>query len=439
MQDYEFLRLESRPDGVYFTQFSGDRERIVVQARRTRRPTATTRSSRSRTPADAFPARLIYRRGTEGWLYADDRRNAERQRPEGDLSVAPHRLRKRRTRSADKRMTQSRHRQPSARSAALVNFERMLAAGKDSALLRFSIGNEYAKADAVGARRRSARARRRARIRSTRRRGSSTRARCRKPQPREALAAYRKGIDVAKRKGDRQAEKEMTVFARRIERALAGLTLAARRTGCGRAADRSAPSCATPRLASASARSLPGVSAWPLHPVPADVGAVATSASSSRHRSAFLTGLRSRGLPAVLLPAVDPALDAVASRTANRCRARRRSARFSASSARMTAVSSIRLLVVCGSPPKSSFSCRRQISSAPQPPGPGIAFARAVGVDRHDARSRARARSCDAVAGCVDALSRRARAGASAFLRRSRRSHAGVITRMPSTFLVARR
>ena len=24
--------------------------------------------------ADAFPARLIYRRGTEGWLYADDRR-----------------------------------------------------------------------------------------------------------------------------------------------------------------------------------------------------------------------------------------------------------------------------------------------------------------------------------------------------------------------------
>ena len=32
-----------------------------------------------------------------------------------------------------------------AKSAALVNFERMLASGKDSALLRFSIGNEYAK------------------------------------------------------------------------------------------------------------------------------------------------------------------------------------------------------------------------------------------------------------------------------------------------------
>jgi hypothetical protein len=40
-------------------------------------------------------------------------------------------------------------------------------------------------------------------------------------RPREALAAYRTGIDVAQRKGDRQAQKEMTVFARRIERALA--------------------------------------------------------------------------------------------------------------------------------------------------------------------------------------------------------------------------
>jgi hypothetical protein len=39
-------------------------------------------------------------------------------------------------------------------------------------------------------------------------------------RPAEALAAYRTGIDVARRKGDRQAEKEMAVFARRVERAL---------------------------------------------------------------------------------------------------------------------------------------------------------------------------------------------------------------------------
>jgi Tfp pilus assembly protein PilF len=36
--------------------------------------------------------------------------------------------------------------------------------------------------------------------------------------PDEALAAYRQGIAAAKKKGDRQAEKEMTVFARRLEK-----------------------------------------------------------------------------------------------------------------------------------------------------------------------------------------------------------------------------
>jgi hypothetical protein len=40
--------------------------------------------------------------------------------------------------------------------------------------------------------------------------------------PQEALAAFRQGIAAAKQKGDRQAEKEMTVFARRIEKALGG-------------------------------------------------------------------------------------------------------------------------------------------------------------------------------------------------------------------------
>jgi tetratricopeptide (TPR) repeat protein len=38
----------------------------------------------------------------------------------------------------------------------------------------------------------------------------------------EALQAYRQGIEAARQKGDRQAEKEMTVFARRIEKALGG-------------------------------------------------------------------------------------------------------------------------------------------------------------------------------------------------------------------------
>jgi Tfp pilus assembly protein PilF len=36
----------------------------------------------------------------------------------------------------------------------------------------------------------------------------------------EALEAYRQGIEAAKKKGERQAEKEMTVFARRLEKGL---------------------------------------------------------------------------------------------------------------------------------------------------------------------------------------------------------------------------
>jgi hypothetical protein len=34
----------------------------------------------------------------------------------------------------------------------------------------------------------------------------------------QALEAYRAGIEAAQKKGDRQAEKEMAVFARRLER-----------------------------------------------------------------------------------------------------------------------------------------------------------------------------------------------------------------------------
>ena len=110
---------------------------------------------------------------------------------------------------------------PPAKSAALVNFEKMLASGKDSALLRFSIGNEYAKArDWTAAADALAHA-----VtldpQFTAAWKVYARALIETGRPRDALAAYRTGIDVAQRKGDRQAEKEMTVFARRIERALA--------------------------------------------------------------------------------------------------------------------------------------------------------------------------------------------------------------------------
>src|SRR4051794_41890801 len=46
--------------------------------------------------------------------------------------------------------------------------------------------------------------------------------------------------------------------------------------------------------------------------------------------------------------------------------------RFSACSARIAASSSIRLLVVSGSPPDISFSRAPERMIAPQPPGPGL-------------------------------------------------------------------
>jgi Tfp pilus assembly protein PilF len=110
---------------------------------------------------------------------------------------------------------------PTPPSPALANFERMLAAGRDSALLRYSLGLEYLKVgdgDKAVAHLRQAvtldpgytaawKALGRALVDSA--------------QPSDALAAYRTGIAVAQRKGDKQAGKEMEVFARRIEKALA--------------------------------------------------------------------------------------------------------------------------------------------------------------------------------------------------------------------------
>lgn len=108
-----------------------------------------------------------------------------------------------------------------APSPALASFERLLAAGRDGALLRFSLGSEHLKAgDAAAAATHLARAVALdpAYTAAWKLLG---RALADSGQPEAALAAYRDGIAVAERKGDKQAGREMTVFARRIEKALA--------------------------------------------------------------------------------------------------------------------------------------------------------------------------------------------------------------------------
>jgi predicted Zn-dependent protease len=101
-------------------------------------------------------------------------------------------------------------------SLLLDNLLKMLAAGRDNALLRYSLGNEYLKAGEAAA---AVEHLRGAiahdpdysaawKLLGKAHEASGSRA--------EALEAYRKGIEVAEKKGDKQAAKEMAVFARRL-------------------------------------------------------------------------------------------------------------------------------------------------------------------------------------------------------------------------------
>lgn len=100
----------------------------------------------------------------------------------------------------------------------ISSLEKLIGTPRDGALLRYSLGREYLKAGelerALGALREAV----------TRDPDYSAawkqlgRALADAGRDAVALAAWKSGIEAAKRKGDRQAEKEMTVFARRLER-----------------------------------------------------------------------------------------------------------------------------------------------------------------------------------------------------------------------------
>lgn len=68
MLDYQYLRLEPRPDGVYFSQFSGDRRETSFRLATTTVDNKDTIFTFANT-SEGFPARLIYRHASGGWLY----------------------------------------------------------------------------------------------------------------------------------------------------------------------------------------------------------------------------------------------------------------------------------------------------------------------------------------------------------------------------------
>ena len=68
-QDFEYLRLETRPDGVYYIAIpSGKKESAfrLVGAEEDDRGTHFTFAG----TVDEFPQQIVYHRGAEGWLYA---------------------------------------------------------------------------------------------------------------------------------------------------------------------------------------------------------------------------------------------------------------------------------------------------------------------------------------------------------------------------------
>ena len=107
-------------------------------------------------------------------------------------------------------------------SPSIERLERLLDSPRDGSLLRFSLGLEYLKMEdskKAIAFFRDAVARDAGYSAAWRALGKTLEA---AGQAAEALDAYRKGIAASQKKGDKQAEKEMTVFARRIEKRIAG-------------------------------------------------------------------------------------------------------------------------------------------------------------------------------------------------------------------------
>lgn len=104
--------------------------------------------------------------------------------------------------------------------SALETFEKMLAQGKDSAMLRFSLGNECHKAGRLE----DAITHLRAALALDARYSAAWKllGKClaEAGQAQAALDTYRQGIAAAQEKGDIQAVKEMQVFAKRLEKQL---------------------------------------------------------------------------------------------------------------------------------------------------------------------------------------------------------------------------
>lgn len=103
-------------------------------------------------------------------------------------------------------------------SPLVANLEKLLGGPRDGPLLRYSLGNEYLKAGDAAA---AATHLREAVARDPQYSAAWKllgRALAEAGDAAGALAAYREGIVVAQARGDKQAAREMAVFAKRLEK-----------------------------------------------------------------------------------------------------------------------------------------------------------------------------------------------------------------------------
>ena len=101
----------------------------------------------------------------------------------------------------------------------IQNLEKLLDTPRDGPLLRFSLGNEYMKAHDTG----KAAAYFRAAVEQDPHYSAAWKqlghALLANDAPGEAITAWQQGVQVAEKRGDKQAAKEMTVFLKRARKA----------------------------------------------------------------------------------------------------------------------------------------------------------------------------------------------------------------------------
>src|SRR6201987_545513 len=77
-QDYQYVRLEQRPDGIYYVAIPSGKKEMAFKFTSVGEELGRTAYTFTN-PTDEFPKRIVYLRGKEGWLFAKVRSEVAKQ------------------------------------------------------------------------------------------------------------------------------------------------------------------------------------------------------------------------------------------------------------------------------------------------------------------------------------------------------------------------